>query len=619
VAIQYLTGPQFATRFRLRPHQLGWFLGSGASAAAGIPTGYAMIADFKKILFCQLTATPLRQVDTNDPIWMQRIDQLLQARSALPPPGDPTEYARAFEAVYGSPEQRRAYIEDAIHKGTPSFAHRVLASLFTTRRVPCAFTTNFDPLVEQATTVTDQRLPPADRANLTVAAIDNADRARLALQESRPFLAKLHGDYQSIELKNTTEGLQQQDVHMRAVLTGASARFGLIVVGYSGRDASVMQALTEAIPQGNAYPGGIYWVTSNPEGVLPAVRAFLEAADAAGIATAFVQSQNFDELLGDIADGIAFPDELRAHIFAGRPDPVLVQVPLPNRELRKFPILQCSAVPVLAMPAVARRITVGEPTTTKQLKQMLRQAEVRAVVAATGQEIAAFGSDNDVLRALKPLNPALADTVTLHPDQDAWARGLLHEALTVALTRDRFLFTRRRGSRYLILAARGADDQPALVRKLRERQQAALRAAYDTRYKKGELYGIVPDLNFPFAEGVQTRLEHINGQWWYALEPTTYVELPRREEQQGEEESPDQEQQQPFFGDPVLDWRRDRWAMRYNAAWAQIIAAWVKFLIGDGKVSTVGIEEAEGIDAAFRLSPVTAWSRPGNDHQYFRR
>ncbi|MGZ5141451.1 MAG: SIR2 family protein, partial [Burkholderiales bacterium] len=501
--------------------------------------------------------------------------------------------------------------------GTPSFAHRVLASFITTGEVPCAFTTNFDPLVEQAATVTDQKVPAGQRANLTVAAIDNPDRARLAFQEARPFLAKLHGDYQSVELMNTPDELQEQDVHMRAVLRAACGRFGLIIVGYSGRDHSVMKALTDAIAQENAFPGGIYWVTSDLDGVLPAVRMFLEAANAARICTAFVQCQNFDELAGDIADGVEFPDQLKQHIFQGRPDPILVEVPLPTRPRHKFPILQCSAVPVLVMPAAARRITLSTPTTTKDVKQLLRKAEVRAVVSANGLEIAVFGTDDELLKGLRPLKPVLAGTIDLHPDQDSWARGLLHEALTVALTRERFLFMRRRHSRYLILAARGADDQPAHVRKLRERQQAPLRSAYDTRYKKGDLYGIVPELNFPFAEGVQTRLEHINGQWWYALEPTTYVELPRMEAEEGN--APNEEQQQGFFGDPVLDWRRERWATRYNAAWAQIIAAWVKFLIGDGNVSAMGVDHAQGVDATFQVSPVTGWSRPGNDHPYFRR
>ena len=269
--IKTLTGPQFASTFCLRPEQFAWLLGAGASAAAGIPTGYSMILDFKKRLFCQLSKISLREVDANDPLWQQRIDLFFSTRSELPAPDDPTEYARAFEAVYPTAEDRRIYIEKAVTMGTPSFAHRVLATLLTTRRIPCVFTTNFDQLVETATTLTDQLVPASERASMTTAAIDNAERAERCLRESRwPFLAKLHGDFQSVELKNTTDELREQDVRMRNVLGAACARFGLVIVGYSGRDESVMAALTEALAQPNAFPGGIYWVTRSARSVLPA-------------------------------------------------------------------------------------------------------------------------------------------------------------------------------------------------------------------------------------------------------------------------------------------------------------------------------------------------------------
>lgn len=115
--IKTLTGPQFASTFCLRPQQYAWFLGAGASASAGIPTGYAMIQDFKKRLFCQLSGVRQREVDANDPLWIERINLFFSTRAVLPPPGDPTEYAAAFEAVYPTPEARRSYIEEAIKKG----------------------------------------------------------------------------------------------------------------------------------------------------------------------------------------------------------------------------------------------------------------------------------------------------------------------------------------------------------------------------------------------------------------------------------------------------------------------------------------------------------------------
>jgi len=603
--MQNLTSRQFATRFRMQARQIGWFLGAGASAAAGIPTAYAMITDFKKALFCQLSGTNQRAVDANDPIWAARIDQFLASRAILPAPGDPSEYAAAFEAVYPDRRLRRAYIDDASRKGTPCFAHRVLASVISIGRVPCIFTTNFDPLVEQATTITDQMLPAGERVHLTVAAIDNPDRAALALREQRSFLAKLHGDYPSVALMNTPDELRAQDATMRSVLTSACERFGMIFVGYSGRDGSVMEALTEACSEG-AFPGGIYWVTGRSASPLPAVTSFLDTASRSGIECHVVECQTFDELAADIADTIALPDVLERHVYEGRPAPIITNVPVPVHEERRFPVLQCSAIPILGIPRVARRITLGNATTTPQLRQLLRDANVWAVVAGNGREVAAFGPDAGLLTAFAPLAPRLAGTVGLNPNNDSWALGLIYDALARAVCRDRPLFARLRRSGHLVLAAKGPDNESKEASNARAARLAPLRRAYSAA-----LFGTVPEHGFPFNEGVQLRMEHVMDRWWCAFEPITYVELPRRPHGEAPENTEDVEPALARRADPVIDWRRERWATRYNPAWAQIIPAWATMLAGDdGTVRAFGLSAEQGQDAEFQLSPVTAWSRP---------
>src|SRR5690606_17978333 len=105
---------EFATALALRPNLVAWFLGAGASAASGIPTGYAMIRDFKAQIFCRENNLSKREIDSGDPIWISRIDEFFRRTSLLPPDGDPAEYAAAFEAVYPQARHRRQYIDDAI-------------------------------------------------------------------------------------------------------------------------------------------------------------------------------------------------------------------------------------------------------------------------------------------------------------------------------------------------------------------------------------------------------------------------------------------------------------------------------------------------------------------------
>ncbi|APX76313.1 Uncharacterised protein [Achromobacter insolitus] len=619
--IKTLTGPQFASTFCLRPEQFAWFLGAGASAAAGIPTGYSMILDFKKRLFCQLSRISLREVDANDPLWQQRIDLFFSTRSELPAPDDPTEYARAFEAIYPTAEDRRIYIEKAVTMGTPSFAHRVLAALLTTRRIPCVFTTNFDQLVETAATLTDQLVSANERANMTTAAIDNAERAERCLRESSwPFLAKLHGDFQSVELKNTTDELREQDVRMRRALGAACARFGLVVVGYSGRDESVMAALTEVLTQPNAFPGGIYWVTRSASSVLPAVSELLVKAAQAGVTTAIVESPTFDELAGDIIDGISLPPVLLQHVQESRPTQILAELPLPAREQRSFPVLQCSAIPILSMPKKARCIEIDTVITTVRARELVRDAKARAVVASVGRDIAAFGADAELLRAFAPVGGKIAGTIDLHPDTDSWALGLLYDALTWAISRGRPLLPRLRRKGHAIIVASGLPtDSPERVA-ARKEKLSHLRQAYST-----PLSGTVERYGYPFSEGVQIRLDCVADRWWCAFEPFTYVELPRTEAGDGTSHDEGDDNVASFVrrANPIMDWQRERWAGRRNKEWARLIAGWARLLPGshDGVVKAIGLREdsGPGQDAEFRLSPVTAWSRPSHDHDYFQR
>lgn len=616
--IMRITGPEFARLFALRPQSLAWFLGAGASASAGIPTGYAMITDFKKRLFCQLSGTPLRDVDADDPLWAARINSFLDTRSSLPPANDPAEYSEAFNAVYPTPAARRAYIEEAIRKGSASFGHRVLAALLTTKRIPCVFTTNFDNLLETATTMTDQLVMPTERAHLTVAAIDNAARAELCLQESRwPLLAKLHGDYQSVDLKNTNEELKTQDAKMRGVLSGICGRFGLVVVGYSGRDASVREALIDVLTQPNAFSGGLFWVARSADSLLPAVKQLLDEVVKAGVPVSIVESQTFDEISADIADVTELPPALRTHVYQARPAPLLRDVPLPTVERRKFPVLQCSALPVLSLPKLALRIQLDEPVTITRARELLREAQVRCIVAGTGRELAAFGANADLERAFVSIGGRIAGMIELDPDKDSWARGLLYDALVRALCQRRPLFARLRRRGHSLIVRGVQPDKPEVAAQ-HEKQLAELKGAYSTA-----LTGTIPQLGFTFNEGVQIRLEKLSNGWWCAFEPFTHVELPRQEDDKAiaEVDSTDIPFQNFGRGDPAIDWRRERWATRYNRAWAQIIAAWARMLSGerDSPLLALGLKNDEGLDAEFRLSPITAWSRPGHEHDYFIR
>ncbi len=610
-----MSAQAFATALALRPNLVAWFLGAGASAASGIPTGYSMIRDFKAQIFCRENNLSKREIDTGDQVWVDRIDDYFRRTSLLPPDGDPTEYAAAFEAVYPQPRHRRQYIDDAISKGTPCFGHKVLGSLIAAGKADCIFTTNFDPLIEESAQAANALLPTSSQNRPTVAAIDSAERAMRCLTESDwPLVAKLHGDYQSVSIKNTGPELEVQDQHMRHVLVEASKRFGMVFIGYSGRDASVMEALGSVLRETAPFPNGLYWVTSSSSRLLPAVSEFLENAHHAGVDVSVVECKTFDEMAGDVMKHIDLPQPLMDHIMKGRPVSRLVPVNLPENEVRRFPVLRYSALLVESLPTTARRITLTKAATSPQIRELLKEHQCRAIVAAQGRELAAFGRDAELLKALAPLGAQLAGNVALDATKDSWAHGLLYDALVNALSRYRPLIPRfKRSGHSLIVAAPKEGESPDRTMQ-RIEQLAQLQKAYE-----GPLTGNVPKLGFPFHEGVILKLERIESRWWCGFEPYTLVNVPRKG-QPGQSATEDSHAE-ARGGDPVGDWRRERWALRYNKQWAGIIDAWASLLTAtrSGELPAFGLDADSGVDAIFRISKFTGWSRPGHHDAYFDR
>ena len=609
--VRHVTSDAFARSFGQRTHRLAWLLGAGASASAGVPTAADIIADFKARLFCARTKIPRTEVDVSDPLWEQRITSYFDGAHGFPPAGDPGEYSTSFEIAYPEAADRRSYIESAVRRATPSFGHRVLASLISGGAVRCLFTTNFDPLIERATAVTDDLLPPDCQAHLTVSAIDSVERGQRCLREDAwPLLVKLHGDYQSDHLKNTAQELQTQDERLRRVLVDSLARFGLVVVGYSGRDDSIMDALDEAIAHEGALPAGLWWVVRPQASLLPRVVALLERAARSGIEVHVVDSETFDELAGDLERGVELPELLRQHVRAVRPQPFVEPVALPETRAAMFPAVRCSALELLSLPTVAREVTLDRTLSTPEARKMIKDAGVWATVASHGQTLAVFGSDDDIERVFGPEGGRLTGEVELDPAQRSTDLGLVYDCLVKAITRYRPLrpILRNRGHSVLVRPPDGSrrDD---IEREHRE-VLTSLERAYQSR-----LTGRVQGLQWPFAEGIRVRIEEWGGRWWLVYEPYTWVDLPNDDDVNAPSD------QDRTYSDQVwnavspksaaADWRRERWAQRYNRSWHAIVAGWAGLIAPESETDlSAHYFQGPGINAEFRVSWTTAWSSP---------
>ena len=249
----------------VRGARLMWLIGAGASAAAGVPTAGQMIDEFRQLIYSTVHGVPLAALSLAEPAIRDRIERFFAGHPDYPDPGDPGEYSALFEAAWTEPGDRRAYLEGKLVVGKPAFGNFGLAVLAALGRAPVVWTPNFDRVYERAAELVLE--PPA---HLTVATLDTSKIAAAALAADRfPLYVKLHGDYQSDQLKNTAEELREQDAVHRTALVQATQRYGLIVAGYSGRDASLMAALTGGADGATPFPAGLFWCRRPGEDPLP--------------------------------------------------------------------------------------------------------------------------------------------------------------------------------------------------------------------------------------------------------------------------------------------------------------------------------------------------------------
>jgi len=208
------------------------------------------------------------------------------------------------------------------------------------------------------------------------------------------------------------------------------------------------------------------------------------------------------------------------------------------------------------------------------------------------------------------MSGTLAGDIDLAPGKDSWALGLLYDALARSLSRGRPVFPILRRSGHSLVVAKPRHDPEKQRPAPDEDQLRGLTKAYAS-----ELTGYVPGLKFPFAEAIRLRLEHRADRWWAVLEPYTWVDLPRQEPNRVAaftDRPIGSDVHRP--GDPTADWRRERWAPRYNPTWTRILDAWTGLLVphDETKVSALGLRKEPGVDAVFTLSAAPGWARPAH-------
>ena len=567
-----LASDDFARRIPLRATNLMWFLGAGASASAGLPTATDMVWEFKQKLFVSQRRGSLQSVSNlSHPTVRDRLQAHIDSLD-LPPLGAPDEYAALFEAVYPAESDRQKFLDAKLVGAKPSYGHMALAVLMRAKLTRIVWTTNFDALIADACARTF-----GTTSALTTVALDAPDLAEQVISGERwPVEIKLHGDFRSRRLKNTGDELRHQDVLLRRALADQCSRFGLVVAGYSGRDDSIMDTLEEAIARPGAFPTGLFWLHRGDGSPLPRVDRLLNRGVKAGVEVALVPIQNFDESLRDSIRLLDTVDTQLLDDFAAERRPWSA-ASLPPVSARGWPVVRLNALPVAQAPSTCRRVVCGIGGTS-EVRGAVEEARVDVLAVRSHAGVLAFGADTDMRVAFNAYGITEFDLHTLEIRRlryESAERGLLRDALTNAIRRHRKLVVSRRRSSDLLQPAEPAD---ATWQRLRE--------------LVGPLNGTVPDHpDLRWSEGVSTRLDWASDRLWLLIEPCTVFE-------------------ELTDGNRAVaaDFARERNVARYNRALNELIGFWAQYLARGGEEMRA-LDVGHGVDAVYRLSPNTGFSR----------
>jgi NAD-dependent SIR2 family protein deacetylase len=278
-----------------------FFLGAGTSISSGIPSASRCIWNWKRDIFVtnnpgmeeQFRELSLRSVQ-------ERIQRWLDQQQQFPKEDAADEYAFYANRCYPIADDRRQFFENLASGKKPHIGYQLLPLLAEAGLLRSIWTTNFDGLPAKA----------AATSNVVAVEIGLSSTERVFRQprDGEMICVSLHGDYRYDALKNTTEELRSQDATLLRALSETACDMNLVVIGYSGRDASVMSTLREAYSRQGT--GRLYWCGFEDDTPPSHVDELLRTARQAGCREAhYVSSLGFDDLIVRLARH-CLPDRL---------------------------------------------------------------------------------------------------------------------------------------------------------------------------------------------------------------------------------------------------------------------------------------------------------------------
>lgn len=226
-------------------------LGAGCSISSGIPSAYDCIWDWKGAIYKSNNPSASEWINNfRNPKVQQTIQTWLDNQGTFIANGSDEEYSYYAKKCFPIDANRRQYFQKICSNIKPAIGYRALPLLVKQGMLDSVWTTNFDDLVSNSCV-----LGGVQGIDIS---LDSVDRINQRTQSSNELpIIKLHGDFKYGDLKNTNEELKVQDQTFLNKMIEYLGDKHLIVIGYSGRDKSLMSTLKEAYSKKGG--GMLFW------------------------------------------------------------------------------------------------------------------------------------------------------------------------------------------------------------------------------------------------------------------------------------------------------------------------------------------------------------------------
>ena len=204
-----------------------FLLGAGCSISSGCMSAGKMVTEFKRRIYCSENGLVYDPSSFFESALNDKVNERFKEDSAG------NDYSYYFEKCFPNVNDRTRFVKQTFLKSNPSYGYLCFAGYVIKKGIKYILTTNFDRLCAKALKKLDFN---CDLAVHSDHLIPN-EIASLNLVE-------LHGDFNYDSPKNTEFELESLSKNVKEVLkTIHPSR--IVVIGYSGQDKSVMDAMMD--------------------------------------------------------------------------------------------------------------------------------------------------------------------------------------------------------------------------------------------------------------------------------------------------------------------------------------------------------------------------------------